>query len=110
MQIFDGVVAGAFDDAGVFARDDRVVEDDVAFLRAANADYAGAGGGVCKYLRRRLHRGLRGPREGCVWSEGDALFGGDVDGIVSDERLAVDVGAVGRAEVFDFEMAIGVLA
>jgi hypothetical protein len=39
-------VAGGFDDAGVFARDDAVVEDDVAFLRAANADDARAGSGV----------------------------------------------------------------
>jgi hypothetical protein len=47
MQIFDGVVAGAFDDAGVFAGDDSVVENDVAFLRAAYADDARARSGVC---------------------------------------------------------------
>ena len=46
MQIFDGVVAGAFDDACVFAGDDAVVEDDVALLCAAYADDARAGSGV----------------------------------------------------------------
>src|SRR5580700_10827790 len=63
MQIFDGVVAGAFDDASVFAGDHAVIEDDVAFLRAAYADHAGAGGSVYRGMLRWMRGRWRRPGE-----------------------------------------------
>ena len=60
-------------------------------------------------MRRRFGRGSGGPGESGVWAQGDALFCRDVNRIVRDEWLTVYVGAVGRAEVFDFEMAVGIL-